>query len=339
MKTLQLLFSIMLAWAAHVSSAQASPLDAARAQWAEYGSAKQAQSEAETQGDAKATQEQNDKARQALSKAVNLFREAGAGTSTDPAVRAEYVVALQTRGDYDWAAEVLKGSTALEPNRAALWREYGQVAFMCGTALKRDAVPALKKALELDGTAPEAVRTHNSLGDIYFDQALYALARQQYEAALALQPDDTAAHIGHALTSIQAGNLAAGSQEIDALGEAAKDFDVPLRVRLRPVLADFDRWSKVEDTLENHKAYCRLTYRAGRPIDTLLAAERVLKLEPANINMLNFVGAICGQVGNLPQARSAYAKSLEIKPDQPDIRETLGELDKAIAAATAPPSQ
>lgn len=323
-------------WAMCAWASAAAPLDEARAKWAEYESAQAAQQDARNQGDTGATQEQVEKARQALSGAVALYEKAGAAASKVLAVRQEYTQALRIRGDFDLAAEVLKGSVALEPSNASLWREYGEALFRGATELRQQAAPAFQKALELNGTAPEAVRAHTDLGDVYFEQALYPFARHHYEAALALQADYTPARIGRALMILQAGNLLQGSQELDALGSAAKDFDTQVRVRLRKVLADFDHWGRLEDTIENHQAYCRLAYRAGRPVDALLAAERVLKLDPANVDTLNFVGAVCGQVGNLAQARSAYAKSLEIKPDQPHVRETLQELDKAIAASKPP---
>lgn len=335
MKTMPRILCVWI-WAACACCAVAAPLDEARAKWAEYESAQRAQEEARNQGNAGAAQEQVEKARQALSGAVALYQKAGAAASKDLSVRQEYTKALRIRGDFDWAAEVLKGSVALEPSNASLWREYGEALFRGTTELRRQAGPAFQKALELDGTAPEAVRSHTDLGDVYFDQALYPFARQHYEAALALQADYTPARIGRALMILQAGNLLQGSQELDALGGAAKDFDTLVRTRLRRILADFDRSGRLEDTVENHQAYCRLAYRAGRPVDALLAAERVLKLDPANVDTLNFVGAVCGQVGNLAQARSAYAKSLEIKPDQPHVRETLQELDKAIAASKPP---
>lgn len=262
-----------------------------------------------------------------LRAARELFEQAGIKKESEPAPLLAYAETLEAVGDYDLAAEALDRAVRTAPYDAALWGRLGKNLFLAGPGKRREAFSALRQALDLDAASPDAAQTWIVMGDLHRKEEMYDLAREDYEKALAISPEDVRARILLAAMKIRGGAVLEGSKDLDALGKAAQPYDAETRVLLREVLADFEearRW--FPDAAEHHAAYARLMYRAGRPADALLAGTRATQLAPKDFEMWNFMAAIYTQIGNAAQARTAYERSLEAKPDQPHIREALAAI-------------
>lgn len=260
----------------------------------------------------------------------NAFEGAGAASSRDPEILRAHAKALRVLGDYDLAAEVLQQALRYVPEDAALWTQLGSDLAESGPLVRKDAFKALQKALALDSQSPAAAQTHYALGDLYYRKGLFEFAQEHQEAAVQRDPAHVRARIALAALRIRAGEILEGSRELDALGRSAQPYDIETRILLREALAAFDaarRW--FPDTAENHTAYARVLYRAARFPDAILAARRATTINPGDYETWNFVAAIQSQLGNIPQAREAYVNSLEVNPDQPQVRAVLEQMKEA----------
>jgi Flp pilus assembly protein TadD len=278
-------------------------------------------------GDPAAIERQEAKLRETATVTRNAYEAAGANASEDPVVLHRYAAALRSLGDHDLAAGVLTRAVRLAPEEAALWMHLGADLAESGPGVREEAFQALHKSLELEAKSPTAAQAHFLLGDLYYREGLFDFAREHQESALRLEPDHVRARIALAALRISAGEVLEGSRDLDALGRRAQPYDAETRVLLREALTDFDAARRVfPDTPEHHAAYARALYRAARFPDAILAARRAATLNPEDFDTWNFIAAVQGQLGNLPQARDAYTKSLEANPDQPQVRAILEEM-------------
>lgn len=143
------------------------------------------------------------------------------------------------------------------------------------------------------------------------------------------------ATIGHAALQVRKGEVVNSSQKLDALGVKAQPYDVETRLMLRQALHDFERRGKwFSDTAENHAAYARLLYRAGRLTDAILAARRSVVLDTAQSEIWNFLASMQLQIGNLEQAKQAYEHSLEANPNQPAIEAARRQLINTLTTSS-----
>lgn len=308
---------------------------AARGQWNAYEKGMQDAQALDPQTDAKKADELKQQADLALARCKAAYEKAGIAASDDKDARAEYLGVLQARGDFDLAADFLAESVKRAPGDASLIRQQGEMLSKGGKERRKQASAVLRHAMQLAPTGPDADAARLALAGLYFDEMLYDFAREEYAAVLKSQPESVPARLGQLLIDVHDGKLVQASEALNSLGSAALPYDAMLRVRLRVVLLDFERWRPLEDTVENHRAFCRLAYQAGRPMDAILAGKAVVRRDASDFKMLNLLGAMYGQLGSLPQAREVYTKSLEIQPDQPAIRETLQRLEEAMQQAPA----
>ena len=129
------------------------------------------------------------------------------------------------------------------------------------------------------------------------------------------------------------GKIIEASTLLDGLGAKAAPYDVQTRLLLRQALYDFDRYSKsMEETVEFHRAYGRLLYRAGRLPDALIVIQRAIVLDGQDTELHNFLAQMFMQLGNQEGVITTLKKSLEINPDQPNVAQQLQNLE-----ASAPP--
>lgn len=263
--------------------------------------------------------------------ALALFVKAGAESATDPTLVTAYAQLLAEQGDYDLAAEQYARIAPIARQSAELWRKAGAAYLKAGPGLRPKALAALKASLAADAASPDAALTRFLLGDLYQREGLFAIAEEEYAAALALDPACTQALLGKAVLDARKGRIAEASQAMDALGRAAQPYDAWTRTRLREALEDYEhRRDFFEDTPQNNLAYARLLYRAARLPDAILAARRAAKLAPQDFDTWNFIAAMQTQLGSLKQAAEAYEKSLEANPDQPQVKTVLEEIKAAI---------
>jgi len=278
-------------------------------------------------GDVKAAQQHDAMGRRCLREAKDGFEEAGIDTAGDVNVLLAYVAVLEHLGDYDLATETLERVIKRTPPDAALWTRLADNLAQVGPTRRKEAFGAFRNALALDDASPAAAKTWYGLGELYRRESLYDFARECYEKAAGLDPEDILTRIALAALDIRDGKVAEGSKRLDDLGKAAQPYDAETRVLLRQALWDFDaarRW--LDDTPENHVAYARVLYRAARWPEAIAAAQRAVRLDPQDYETWNFLAAIQMQLGNLQPAIDAYERSLTAQPEQPDVRQTLGQL-------------
>ena len=250
---------------------------------------------------------------------------------------AEYRDVLKALGYHDLLAEKLEqrlgnneSGCAADP---AAWRSLGEAWMLAGPCGRERSFDAFKKALELK---PEDGETLVLMAQLFHREGLYEQAAAAYDKALAADSGNIRAALGKAVLLARGGAIAESSRAIDALGMAAQPYDVSTRIMLRKALEDFERrggW--FGDTPENHAAYARLLYRAGRLPDALIAARRAVELAPGDTSAWNFIAAMQLQMGNLEQARQAYDKSLEADPNQKQVEAARNQIVSQLSAGGA----
>ncbi len=321
------------------AAGQAQDLSAAKSKAEAYFKAKKAAEEATTQNQPDQAAMMQKDAQALLRETLALYKAAGIEASKDAGALMDYAGIQEESGDYDLAAATLAVIIAQDPKNAAALTRQGEDYTKCGPAKRKEAFKALKDALAVDSASPQAAHTHFLLGDLYWREGLFEFAGEHFEAALKLHPEDVPARIAQAALQARNGQILEASEAIDTLGKAAQPYDADTRERLRKALADFNEARRYfPDTAENHAAYARLLYRAARVTDAVLAAQRATRLNPQDTGMWNFLASMQMQLGNLPQAKTAFEKSLEAKPEQPEVRDTLTKIESQIQQQAQPPS-
>lgn len=116
------------------------------------------------------------------------------------AVRA-YARILSDVGDHKQSLEILRSAVRTNPNDVYLRLAYGQ-ALLAADSI-RAAELEITKAREMNKTIPDGFL---ALGDLYFSQRVYLLAKDNYEQALKLDPDNLGAHEKLALVYFRLAN-------------------------------------------------------------------------------------------------------------------------------------
>ena len=247
---------------------------------------------------------------------------------------AEYRDVLKALGYHDLLAEKLEQRLSSNEDGCAAdpaaWRNLGEAWMLAGPCGREKSFDAFKKALEL---RPEDGETLILMAQLLHREGLYEQAATAYEKVLAADSGNVRAALGKAVLLARGGAIAESSRAIDALGTAAQPYDVSTRIMLRSALDDFERRSGwFDDTPENHAAYARLLYRAGRLPDALIAARRAVELAPGDTAVWNFIAVMQLQLGNLEQAKQAYDKSLEADPGQKQIEAARNQIISQLSA-------
>lgn len=317
----------------------AASVSEARGSLAQYREASKAATDAMNRNDVAAFSANAAKAQEFLRQARAAFDDAHAVRSDDVDVLRDYSMTLEGCGDFDLAAEVLQRATSLKSDDAALWLALGRLLSRLGERRSQDAVEALHRAIDVDATNVATADAYAVLGQIYRDRRLFDLSREYVEKAIAVNPDHAGAKSMLAVAKLREGAVLEASNDLDQLGALPPDLSQRLPDLLSEAIQGFQKARKVfADTAENHMAYAKLLFRAGRPQEALWAAERSAALDPGNFAVWNFVGDLSQQFGRIDRARQAYNKSLELKPDQPRTQESLKALDAAPAPAVSAPT-
>lgn len=299
----------------------------ARAAMGQYRAEIQAAGEAAAKNDAKGAASREANARKHLKKACQEFAAAGAAKSNDLDVLRDYASALMRNDDYDLAAEALQRAVEVKPDDPALWISLGSAMSESGSSKANDAAAAFHKAIELTPSADVTASAYLGLGDLYRRHALHALARESFSKALDAKPDFRAAQLSLAAARVREGEVLQASTELDALGAMSNEEGALLVAHLSESLRAFEEARLTfPDTHEHHMAYAKLLLRAGRNTQALSAVERAAVLNADDYVTWNLVGGLSRQMGDAKRAREAYAKSLEINPDQPRTQEALKTL-------------
>lgn len=306
---------------------------------AEFEKADAARQEAVAAGDAARADAQGAAARKALLDALKQYEDAGFPEASSNSQLMEYAKVTTLLGFHDLTAEAMEVAVKRAPADAKGWALLGASAIECGPKHEPRGLEALKKSLTLDATSKDAAAAHLALGRLYYAQHLPDLASESLEKAVQCDPENAEAVLRRAVLLVRQGKILDGSNAIDALGKAAQPLDAMTRVLLRESLADYENsGGYFEDTHDNHAAFAKLLYRAGRLPEAILAGGRAAKLDPRDTKNLNFVGSMYMQSGNADGARQAYEKSLEADPNQPGVAEALKQLPPPAAATPVAPA-
>ena len=270
-------------------------------------------------------------ARRELAEAISVYDKTGIVNSGDAGMLKDYALLRTRAGDYDLAAETLERVLSREGGDAAVWQQYGSCLALTGPGRRQDAFDALRKALSLGPAADLEGVIQRDLGMLYRDEGLYQFARECYERAATLLPGDVRTQLALAALDAREGAMASSWKRISGIDPQQLPLhDVELRTLLRVALDEFDRAHRaLPDTAGEQAAYARLLYQSSRVPESIMAANRAVRLMPGDADTWKFLGDVQYQLGNASQARKAYEKALEIQPDQPALRQRLERLPQA----------
>ncbi|NLN94244.1 MAG: tetratricopeptide repeat protein [Candidatus Hydrogenedens sp.] len=271
---------------------------------------------------------------------LDRFQEltvAGAPFEVSEELKEEYLSLIQDLHYHDLWADYLERELNRPGNPEAAqvekWILLAEARFRTGTIGTQQTLLALQRALELEPDHDQALAL---LGQLHHREGNYDLAEKYYTKALSSNPENALASIGNAALLARKGEVLKSSQILDDLGVKAQPHDIETRLMLRQALHDFQRrggW--FADTVENHSAYSRLLYRAGRLTDAVLAARHSTALDPSQYEQWNFIASMQLQIGNLDRAKEAYDSSLEANPDQPAVVDARRQLINTLTTSGA----
>ncbi|GIV54293.1 MAG: hypothetical protein KatS3mg039_0811 [Candidatus Kapaibacterium sp.] len=134
-------------------------------------------------------------------RALEYFRRAYQEDRDNTTAVRRYGRALSEAGDHKQALEILQRALRSKPKDVYLRLAYGQ-ALLAADSI-RAAELEITKAREMDKSIPDGFL---ALGDLYFSQRVYLLAKDNYEQALKLDPDNLAAREKLALVYFRLAN-------------------------------------------------------------------------------------------------------------------------------------
>ncbi len=117
--------------------------------------------------------------------AIEFFRRAYQEDRNNTTAIRRYARALSEAGDHKLSLEILQRALRSKPKDVYLRLAYGQ-ALLAADSI-RAAELEITKAREMDKSIPDGFL---ALGDLYFSQRVYLLAKDNYEQALKLDPDN-----------------------------------------------------------------------------------------------------------------------------------------------------
>jgi tetratricopeptide (TPR) repeat protein len=244
-------------------------------------------------------------------------------------VAMEHIRATRLLGDHDLAGEIAQSLIDDGAERADLWREYGSCLLTMGVKKEQQGVDALYKSLALDKMSADALATWNELSTYYLKNSMPQAATTTVAAALAINPADVRARLAQVVLHVFDGNIAEAGKGLVEVGRDAQPYDFVLRSQLRIALADFDTHRRIfSDNPENHFAYAKVLYYAGRSPQAILVGNRAASLAKNNTEMWNFLGQVQGQSGDFPGAQRSYENSLKADSTQSNIQQAVEQLKK-----------
>ncbi|HMB68550.1 MAG TPA: tetratricopeptide repeat protein, partial [bacterium] len=245
-----------------------------------------------------------------LDEAVSLLRKARARAGREPRLQAACSVELGEAyldlGEAQNAMEVADALLARDPRSEA------------GRALRGRALAAGARgaesgtALERIATRPQATREEvMAYVGWLLDHGEAQHARELAEEVLARDPEDAGARSARAEAMVELGEVDAAETELhDLLAGGSEDARV-------------------------HLALARLYLRAGRLPDAVHHANEGERLDPGNSDFPVIRGRASMQEGRFREARAAFERQRELRPDSPKPWMNLGDLELATGNAAA----
>ncbi len=309
----------------HIQSARAAVAEAE----AQLGLAR----EAEDAGRQNETGEFYVSAREQLVEARDHYLAGRADLSSDAQLLEEFAALAVRSEDFDLAAEAYRRAAEYSPETTEYWLEAGRNFVRVGSGMADEAREALRVCQDRaagSGDAELASEVDAQWGHLYRQLALYELAREHYESALAAAPKPLGARIGLIGIDFRDGRVLEAATTMEQVGGLPPAEAAYLDAMLHFGYEGFhETRAWFEDRAENHMAYAKLLTRMGRLPEALFAVQRVVDLDGDNVVALNFLGSLTREAGDTERARQAFERSLEVDPDQPRTREALQALNAA----------
>lgn len=263
-----------------------------------------------------------------LREAALLYRTAGVESSEDASLLSEYAIVLELSRDFDLAADAYAFLTDIEPDAAEWHLKRGLALMEVGPLQRKQAKESLESALQLNPGSEWSAEASAALGQIYWDASHYDVAAQYAERGYGGEPDDITAATNLAAARVRSGRMNEAESILTGLRSFRGDEFARSQSKIAQALLEFDQtrgW--FDDTLENHLAYARLLIRVGRHPDAVLPLRRAVMLDPDNVATINLLGSVLRQTGDNAGARAVFEHSLQLDPNQPELRESLNALD------------
>ena len=271
----------------------------------------------------------------------------------------------QQGGEHDRAADLFQKVIKQDPRLAGVHYRLAEAL-----KFKGDLQQALSELEKHTAQHPHAPGGFALQGEIHLQLQDYAQAKQSYEKAVELDPQQARPYFGLATACARLGLKAeagayrqkfkeAETQSQDIARERRVNYD-PLRVTRQSVAhthADVAQiykaqerpaqarvlWQRARSLDPNNLTSCfglaDLHLRAGRHSEALALYRQILRIQPQNGVAYFFIGHIHENTGNLDAAESAYQKVIEVSPQRPEgyltlirfYQETRPNLPKAKA--------
>jgi Flp pilus assembly protein TadD/arylsulfatase A-like enzyme len=224
-----------------------------------------------------------------------------AAIAADPYSMGAYnnlALLCQDRGQIDRAIDLYGRALAKAPRNAVVMNNLASLYFANGE--NREARALWRKAVEAD---PKYASPLNNLAGLALSEGDNAAAGELLDRALALDPGYGDAHINRSLLDRRRGDLPAARRELE---EAAKD-------------------PRSSGTAREELGFLELAL--GRPEEAVVSLEAARKELGDRVHLLNALADAYERLGRRDRARTLIARSLELQPAQPELRDALIQLD------------
>jgi len=281
------------------------------------------------------------------SKAVSLYIETIAQDGTFVPAYERLGVLLGNMGLPEKAAEMWEQALSLDPSRASTYANLGRAYEEMGEGEK--AHLCYKRGIE---ACPDYWRNYFNYGVLAHEQGDYERAIQFYERSISLNPDDAMSlnNIGIALLCMgridEAHEYFRRCVEIDPDGEAGRlaagnlslveqdGFEDNLRISLKLQTAagsiiagdSYAGIAGLEDIIKERPDCWQAWFFIGvgrRQLaqlnEAVAAFQRVIALNPGNVDAASELGVILGDLGHHEEAYDAARLAYEGRPDDAGI--------------------
>lgn len=229
-------------------------------------------------------------------------------------------IASHQRGDYAAAEADYREALQLMPAQADATHFLGLLLHQTGR--DRESLSLLHRAVELDHRS--ALYRHNLAG-VYKEMGQPVQAERYYREALAVRADYADSRVGLAVLATERGkyrealvnyeralaldanHYAAGMGRARVLHELGRDQDAAQAYRTLAGSWDHD--------VEKLQAIAQGLRDAGESMQAVHCLQRVIALDPGNIEARNTLGITLGNLGDMQGAKAAYRETLRLKPD------------------------
>jgi len=279
--------------------------------------------EAQAGGDFEAMDRIAREQREMLDEARGDLQAQNAAQSRDPAVLKDLATVLGMDGDYDLAADTLERATEHAPDDAESWLMLGEMRMHLGDAAAPDAGLALRQCLALEPGSQTAAHAYGLMTALYLDMGLIPMARRVLEEGHELEEGHPALDIAALALDIAEGRIEEAYEALDAQGI------IPIRGMklIEHALELFEASGHaVPNTAGAHTAYARILFRVGETHRCAAPLERAVTLDPEDTAAWNLLGSVYLTMGRYDSAEHAFAESLAVDEDQPNVRDVLEAL-------------